>query len=242
MAAQTGRDNADEDRLWVRDTTADHRWVCDYGADRSPEESAFGGGTHDSVETDGEVGAVGTGLFSVDPGLRRLCAKCAGQLQDGDSIQDDDWGHGDHGVSGNIVLVRIPGAAVWGSVVLRQASVRRRTHSGIDRDAAGVLPGRTVYRAGWDGRFRRTGYTFEMGLSAFAWDAGRCSGRFRRKPGRSVSRGSDSGIGAAHWIDVDRARGHSGGLYRKHDSAEVGACLRFRACGAGARGIWRELA
>src|SRR6266478_5791829 len=44
MAAQTGRDDADKDRVRVRDTNPGDGGFGDYGVDRFPEELAFGGG------------------------------------------------------------------------------------------------------------------------------------------------------------------------------------------------------
>src|ERR1700682_1789569 len=168
MAAEASRGNADKDCVWVCDTDPDPRWICDYDANRLSEESAFGGSAHDSVEAVGAVGIVGTRRLSADAGLRGLRGQCFEQLQDGHSFQGDDWGHCDQRAAGPCVLVRISGAAVWGGVVLRDAGVWRRADTGMDRHAEGVLPGRIVYRAGWNSGLGGAGRDFEVGLPAFA--------------------------------------------------------------------------
>src|SRR6266436_3051613 len=221
MAAQTGRDDADEDRVRVRDTDPGGRGLCDYGVDRFPEEFAFRGGARDSVEASGTVGAVGTRGRRVDAGLWGLPAQCPDYLQDRDSVQDDDGGDGDQRAAGLAVLVWAASPAVWGGMVLRNADVRRRADSGMDRHVQGVLPGRAVYRIGWDGGLGWTGCDFEVGLPVFAWGAGGGGSEFRREPGRCVAGRSDCRVVCAQRTDFDSANRHNRGVYRKHDSGEV---------------------
>src|SRR6266481_4202106 len=241
MAAQTGRDDADKDRVRVRDTNPGDGGFCDYGVDRFPEELAFGGGAHDSVEASCTVGPVGTRRRRVDAGLRGLPAQCPDDLQDGDSVQDDE-GDGDQRTAGLAVLVWAVSAAVWGGMVLRNAGVRRRADTGMDRHAEGVLPGCAVYWTGRNGRLGWTGCDFEVGLPAFAWGAGGGGSEFRREPGRRVAGGSNCGVVCAQRTDFDSANRHNRRVYREHDSAEVVACFSFRACGAGTGGNWGQLA
>src|SRR6267142_3261092 len=197
MAAQAGRGNPGEDRFWVCATDVGDRWTCDYGANRVPEEFAFGDRAKDSVETADDVGAVGIGRLHSGVGVWRLRAKCAGQLPDGDPFQNDDGSDGDQRVAGNIVFVRILDATTGGSVVLRHAGVRGGADTWVDTHAEGVLPGRFVCRTGRDGRFGGAGNGCDLGEPASARSAGRCGGKFWREPGRSVPGCGDSRIRGA---------------------------------------------
>src|SRR5882762_684787 len=197
MASQTGRGDPGEDRFRVRATDVGDRWTCDYGADRIPEEFAFGDRAKDSVETADDVGAVGIGRLRSGAGVRGLRAKCAGQLPDGDPFQNDDGSDGNQRVAGSIVFVRILDAATGSSVVLRHAGVRGGADTWMDTHAAGVLPGRMVCRTGRDGRFGGAGNGCDLGESASARGAGRCGGKFWRESGRSVPGCGDSRIRGA---------------------------------------------
>src|SRR6267142_4646873 len=203
MASQAGRGDPGEDRFWVCATDVGIRWTCDYGADRVPEESAFGDRAKDSVETADDVGAVGIGRLHSGASVRGLRAKCAGQLPDGDPLQNDDGSDGNQCVAGSIVFARIFDATTGGSVVLRHAGVRGGADTWMDTYAEGVLPGRFVCRTGRNGHFGGAGNGCDLGESASARGAGRCGGKLWREPGRSVPGCGDSRICGAQRIDAD---------------------------------------
>src|SRR6267154_5040670 len=186
MASQAGRGDPGEDRFWVCATDVGIRWTCDYGADRVPEELAFGDRAKDSVETADDVCAVGIGRLHSGAGVRGVRAKCAGQLPDSDPFQNNDGSDGNQRVAGNIVFVRILDAATGGSVVLRHAGVRGGADTWMDTHAEGVLPGRFVCRTGRDGRFGGAGNGCDLGEPASARSASCCGGKFLLEAGRSV--------------------------------------------------------
>src|SRR5216684_2075200 len=103
----------------------------------------------------------------------------------------------------------------------------------MDRHAERVLQRRIVYWTWWDGGLGGTGCDFEVGLPAFAWSAGGGGSEFRSEFGRGLPGGGDSRFGDARRIDVHGASGDYSGVYREHDSGEVAACFRFRACVVG---------